>query len=218
MEISTVYLLCRHIIRASPTKEAFIKPFQVTDSCFIFTKEVHEWFLRMSIPSCTRCSSHMVPLSPRRLGTCGGSPPPRGLVCKLLHSTCSSPSSLCSQYALFFVSPSRSSVPIGTSPPPGVHGAPAPQSASLDEQPGASVEPTCLPWLCFCPGPFFHPSQETTLTLTMLTALTVHGTLLAGTLPLACLFPAQPTATEWRCRRSQCVVAAITRHSFVTSI
>lgn len=200
MEISTVYLFCRHIIRASPTKEVFTKPFQVTDKCFVFTKEVHEWFLRMSIPSCTRCSSHMVPTSPRRLGTCGGSPP-RGLVHKLLHSTSSSPSSLCSQYAVFVYL-------LGLSFPL-VHFlcqefmgcrfqqlrllSVTPHSASLNEQAGASVEPTCLPWLCFSPGPFLHPSQQAILALTVLTAVTVHGTLLAGTLPLAGLFTAQPT-------------------------
>lgn len=145
MEISTVYLLCRHIIRASPTKEVFTKPSQVTDKCFVFTQEVREWFLRMSIPNCTRCSSHMVPLSPRRLRTCGGSPPPRGLVCKrVLHP----PPSVLSL-------PSRSSIPIGTFPMSGICGAPAPAA-----QASFCYSLQCLPWLCFCPGPFLHPSQE----------------------------------------------------------
>lgn len=96
MKICILYLFFRHIIRASPSKEIFIKLFQVTDSCFIFTKEVHEWSLIKSIPNYTRCPSHRVSTNQRSPGMCIGSRFPREVVSKTLLLTHSSSSSLLS--------------------------------------------------------------------------------------------------------------------------
>ncbi|XP_073853423.1 Fanconi anemia group M protein isoform X13 [Macaca fascicularis] len=64
----------RFIIRVSPTKEIYVKLFQVTGRSFIFTKEVHEWFLMESTQNYTKCSSHMVSMNQRSLlGTCSES-------------------------------------------------------------------------------------------------------------------------------------------------
>lgn len=77
------FFFCRLIIRVSATKEVFIKLFQVVGRSFIFTKEVHEWFLMESAHNYIRCSLHMVSMNQRSLlGTCSEShlPFPIGVV------------------------------------------------------------------------------------------------------------------------------------------